>query len=414
MQACASRGWQRALRAVSRLTQLLALGAAVSAGTALHAQTETEGPTLVIELGSHSAPVRRIDVHVARGLALTAGDDRTARLWDLASGELRQVLRPLARGNELGRLYGAAVHPGEPLVAVAGTTGEGAGGGDARHLIHLFDVASGALVRSIDAKAGDIRKLVWSADGSVLLAGYSGSHGVRAFALDGRELLADSLPGPVFGIAVGAGGQAAAVGLDGTLRSYRVGAGAAVFGGDWRVLAWSADGKSLFVGGTAHTQALRFPVLQIDLASGRQAASIDAAADSITDLVALPIGELAYTSFDGSWGVIAQGRVARRSRRSGRRRRALDCSVRRPTGTSSCARRSSAAARWRCCTARRRRPPSAPTARCTASATSCSGCHAGTTSTANPTPSGALRRHGARARHDADLLVPPLSVARSP
>ena len=85
-----------------------------------------------------------------------------------------------------------------------------------------------------------------------------------------------------------------------------------LFGGDWRVLSWSADGRSLFVGGTAYTQALRFPVLQYDLASGRVAASIDAAGDSITDLVALPGGDLAFTSFDGSWGLIAQGKVSQR------------------------------------------------------------------------------------------------------
>ena len=336
-----------------------AVMACVLAGSALPAaaQTEAERPTLVIELGSHSAPVRRIDVHTGRGVAVTASDDRTARVWDLASGELRHVLRPLATGSEVGRLYGSAIHPSEPLVAVAGTSGSA----DTAHLIYLFDLDTGALKRTIDAQAGDIRKLVWSADGTVLLAGYSGSHGVRAFALDGRPLLDDRTPGPVFGLAVGAGGRAAAVALDGTLRSYRVGGGAAsveggvlisgrrpagvafspdgsrlavayatpregpeifdsttlrslarlpaevLFGGDWRVLAWSADGRSLYTGGTAYTQALRFPVLQLDAATGRVLASIDAAADSITDLAALPSGELAYTSFDGSWGLIGTG-----------------------------------------------------------------------------------------------------------
>lgn len=140
-------------------------------------QTAAEQPTLVIELGSHSAPVRRIDVHPARGLAVTASDDRTARVWDLSSGELRHVLRPYATGNEVGRLYGAAIHPTQPLVAVAGTssTSSTPGSADTAHLIYLFDIDSGALRRTIDAKAGDIRKLVWSADGTVLLAGYSGS-----------------------------------------------------------------------------------------------------------------------------------------------------------------------------------------------------------------------------------------------
>ena len=124
----------------------LALAALLFSSPALQAQNDadSERPTLVIELGSHSAPVRRIDVHAVRGLAVTAADDRTARVWDLASGELRQVLRPFAQGNEVGRLYGAAIHPTEPLVAVAGTTGA-TGGPGAAHLIYLFDLDSGSV-----------------------------------------------------------------------------------------------------------------------------------------------------------------------------------------------------------------------------------------------------------------------------
>jgi WD40 repeat protein len=343
----------------------------LSALAQAQAPLDSEAPTLVVEIGSHSAPARRIDVHAGRNLAVTASDDRTARVWDLTTGELRHVLRPLAfgaLGGEVGRLYGAAIHPTEPLVAVAGTS-HVAGQAGTEHRIYLFNLDSGALQRTIDARAGDIRKLVWSADGSVLLAGYNGTNGVRAFALDGRELLDDRLNGPVFGIAVGAGNVAAAVALDGTVRTYRVGAGAAsvagtfmvsgkrpagvsfhpdgtrfvvayatpreapeVFdtagpklvqrldapvlrGGDWRVVAWSLDGRRIHIGGTAYAEVdgrLRFPVVEIDAASGRVAASTDAAGDSITDLVALPGDALAYTSFDASWGVIGGRQVQRR------------------------------------------------------------------------------------------------------
>ena len=51
---------------------------------------------------------------------------------------------------------------------------------------------------------------------------------------------------------------------------------------------------------------------QLDVASGRVLTTIDTAADSVTDLVALPNGDLAFTSFDGSWGLIHQGRVTQR------------------------------------------------------------------------------------------------------
>ena len=183
-----------------------------------------ERPLLVVEQGAHSAPVRRIEASAARGLVVTASDDRTARVWGLSSGELQLILRPPAFGAEGGRLYAVAIHPSEPLVAVAGTTG-----GEGRpHQIYLFDLQSGALRRTIDAQAGDIRKLAWSQDGSLLLAGYTGTNGLRVFTLDGRPVLDKRLDGPVFGLATASNGLAAVVSLDGRLLTYRASAGALV------------------------------------------------------------------------------------------------------------------------------------------------------------------------------------------
>jgi len=317
-------------------------------------------PLLSVETGSHGAPVRRIDVAAARGLVVTVSDDRTARVWHLDSGALRHTLRPFAFGTEGGRLYGVAVHPREPLVAVAGTTGGAIPGGpDHPHLVYLFDLESGALRSTIDARAGDIRKLAWSADGQVLFAGYNGTHGVRAFARDGRELLDDRYGGPVFGLATHATGAAAAVGLDGTIRLYRATAAGAVeraaaaqlgsrrpaslafspdgrqiavafatrgegleildaatlqsvarlpapesFAGDWRTIAWSADGRTIALGGTAHTREVRFAVLAIDAATRQVRERTEVAGDTVTDLVPLPAGGFAYASFDGSWGTV--------------------------------------------------------------------------------------------------------------
>ena len=333
-------------------------------------------PLLMVEQGTHSAPVRRIDVSIAHGVAVTAADDRSARVWDWPSGELRHVLRPLAFGAEGGRLYGVAIHPQQLLVAVGGTTG---GEGHA-HRIYLFDLASGNLLRTIDARGGHVRKLAWSADGSVLLAAYAGErageHAVRAFAPDGRVLLELPLAAPVFGLAVSAQGLAAAAALDGSVRVLRATGGAAaplhahamgarraaglafspdgqrlaiayadvtigangreslhepveivdvasgrslqkmqvvpLHGGDLRVLAWSADGASIHAGGTGYTRDYGFPIVRFDVASGRAVEVATAAGDSVTDLLSLPDGAVAFSSFDGSWGLWRGGRVQRR------------------------------------------------------------------------------------------------------
>ncbi len=84
-------------------------------------------PALTIETGAHSAIIRRLSVAEDRGRIVTASDDKTARVWDSATGNLLVVLRPSIGTGETGRLYGAAIHPTEDLVAVGGTTGRKSG-----------------------------------------------------------------------------------------------------------------------------------------------------------------------------------------------------------------------------------------------------------------------------------------------
>ncbi len=159
-------------------------------------------PILQIEAGEHSAPVRRISVHPERGLVLTASDDRTARLWSLKTGELLRTFRPAMADARQGRLYGAALHPTLPIGAVAGSTGSDA---NADHSIFLIDTETGRTVRRIDARAGDIKRLAWSSDGTVLLAVYAGRNGVRGFTPEGNQVFELDLPRPSYGLSVAAG-----------------------------------------------------------------------------------------------------------------------------------------------------------------------------------------------------------------
>ena len=53
-----------------------------------------ETPFLRIEAGMHTAPITRIDVDAQERFLVTASDDKTARVWSLATGELLTVLRP--------------------------------------------------------------------------------------------------------------------------------------------------------------------------------------------------------------------------------------------------------------------------------------------------------------------------------
>lgn len=104
--------------------------AAMAAGQAV-AQSPDAGPdpVLHIEAEAHSAPIRRLSVDTARGVVLTASDDRTARSWSLADGSLRVVLRPPVSEVRPGRLHGAALHRVHAIAAVAGSTTDAQGSG---------------------------------------------------------------------------------------------------------------------------------------------------------------------------------------------------------------------------------------------------------------------------------------------
>jgi WD40 repeat protein len=326
----------------------------MSTGAAAASDSGVEA-SLVLELGAHAGPVRRISVSRDQGIVATASDDKTARIWDLATGRLIHTLRPAAGEGDVGRLYGVAIHPREPVVAVGGTTAGAPGG----RLIHLFDTKSGRLLRSFDARGDDIKRLAWSSDGTVLLAAYAGHHGMRAFDREGRELFADEFKGASYGLAVAANGLVAATSMSGQVHLYQVGNGqvsalkvlsvggqravSAAFApdgtqlvigfyheavavepqvidvqsgalmrklaapqlqeGDLRTVAWSPDGRLIHAGGSGARAGYAYPVFSFDAQSGRLVATHVLARNSITDLADVVGSSFVYGSFDGSWGI---------------------------------------------------------------------------------------------------------------
>lgn len=315
-----------------------------------------ESPLLTLEAGSHSAPIRGLDVSADGQLAITVSDDRSARIWDMASGQLRQVIRPAAALGRVGRLYAVAVHPTQDLVAFGGTTGTQQG----EHRILFFKLSTGQFLNAIDARGASITRLRWTPDGQVLLAVYRGDAAFRAFDHDGRLLYEEMYDQASYGLDVAANGTIATTAYDGMLAFYRYQNGQIVQvrrqqtkTAAPRSVAFSPDGKSLAVGyrgvagdqgaPTIHdaaTGALKIELPRPALAAGNLAtitwspagnsliaagsgyerigvhlayrydlrlAQVSAqsrlASNTITALVPLSNGRLAYTSFDGSWGI---------------------------------------------------------------------------------------------------------------
>ena len=118
-----------------------------------------------LETGMHTAPVWRLSVDSEERFLVTASKDKTARIWDLAGGDLKllQILRvPLGDDPFEGQLFGAAISPNGAEVAAAGYTG---GKNLHNFAIHIFDRESGRLKHSIRDLPTEISYLTFSPDG---------------------------------------------------------------------------------------------------------------------------------------------------------------------------------------------------------------------------------------------------------
>jgi len=130
-------------------------------------------PVLRIETSAHNAPIRSLDVDAAGRYAVTASDDKTARVWDLTSGRLIQTLRPpIGAGND-GKLFASSITPDGAVVAV--------GGWSADNDVYLFDRASGVMIQRITGLPNTITQLAFAPDGQSLVIGLWGKHGIKQF-----------------------------------------------------------------------------------------------------------------------------------------------------------------------------------------------------------------------------------------
>jgi hypothetical protein len=343
------------------IRRLWGAGCLLLGAMAAQASSGTD-PVLRFEAAAHTGPIRQIAVDRGERLAVTVSDDKTARLWDLQSQELLSIFRVPVGDAKAGSLYGAAISPLGHEVAVAGTTGDAAHA----HRIYIFNIKTGALAGTIDALAGDIKSLTWTQDGRYLIATYAGAHGVRIFDRTGTLWHEKTFTGPSYGAAVSATGGIAVAAFDGSIHLFSSSANGIVPAGripvpiadpvsvsyspDGRSLAvgyysrngsdqaqvdvldiarmqvsktfafrdvrhgnlmqvaWSRDGTKIHGAGTGYRQPDQFILKTIAWPSGETEES-DLAGNSVTKLLALSAGRLAFSTFEPSWGVAQDKKV---------------------------------------------------------------------------------------------------------
>jgi WD40 repeat protein len=138
-----------------------------------------------LEAGMHTAPIWRLSIDDQERFLITASKDKTARVWDLASGELKllKILRvPLGGHPYEGQLFSVAISPNGEKVAVAGYTGKKVPYKKTGNFhIYIFDRASGDLEKTISDLPIDISHLTFSRDGQYLAASLMGRWGLRVY-----------------------------------------------------------------------------------------------------------------------------------------------------------------------------------------------------------------------------------------
>lgn len=220
-------------------------------------------PILRIETGMHTAMIKGIAADAAGRWLVTASDDKTVRVWDLAGAGGRgpgtgktllpvKVIRPpIGVGNE-GKLFAVAVSPDGATIACGGWTGWD---WNKNAAVYFFDRASGRLLKRLDGFPDVIKTLAYSRDGKQLAVGLGAGKGVYLVRVADWQLVGvDAHYGSdCYGLDFDRDGRLATVSWDGFVRLYDKGfrliAKEKALNGERPFsVAFSADGGRIAVG----------------------------------------------------------------------------------------------------------------------------------------------------------------------
>lgn len=173
---------------------------------------------LRIETGRHNAQINRLASNRDGSLLASVSDDKTARLWDGATGELLSVLRvPVADGLE-GALYAVALSPDGSRLLAAGYTGIA---WDGRPSVYVFDVAGERMVGRLGPLPAIVNHIAFAPDGK-RFALSMGKAGISLHEANGKPIAQDHeyQDAGATWVAFAPDGKLAATGLDGQVRLY--------------------------------------------------------------------------------------------------------------------------------------------------------------------------------------------------
>jgi WD40 repeat protein len=226
---------------------------ALSGGWAV-AQEKSDRPILVLDTGGHTDSITRVLFTPDGKQLISVSKDKTIRIWDVGSGELRRTLRPPIGPGRAGTLYAAALSPDGEVLAVGGIGREANQG-----RIYLIRLSTGRIEHVLQGHPGTVIGLAFSPDGKRLASG-GDDQTVRLWDARSGEFLSTGRghTGAIYDVAFAPDGRRlVTAALDGTARIWDAGTGEsqavlkeANEGQSFRCIsaAWSPDGKTVAIG----------------------------------------------------------------------------------------------------------------------------------------------------------------------
>jgi WD40 repeat protein len=215
-------------------------------------EPNNDQPILALDTGGHTNAVYKLMVSDYTRQLISVSLDKTIRLWDLESGEPARVLRPPIAGGAHGYLFSAALSPDGKLLAV----------GMYRaltplydHRIHLIEISTGQMIRSLKGHVYTIYDLAFSRNGERLAsASHDGTVRIWEVATGAALQELKGHEAAVHGVAWSPDGKQVVSGsIDKTARIWSVESGAptAVMReaqDQIMTVGWRPDGKVIAVG----------------------------------------------------------------------------------------------------------------------------------------------------------------------
>jgi len=168
-----------------------------------------EDPRLVIESGGHTATIKSVMFNRDGKYLVSAGDDKTVRVWDVTTGRVARVLRGQIGDGSEGKIYAVALSPDNRYLAVGGWLAANTG------TIRIHDFQSGRVLALLTGHGNVIESLAFSPDNRHLASG-SFDNTVRVGDVETKtsRQLKPAFEGAVYAVAFSPDGKLLVAGSD--------------------------------------------------------------------------------------------------------------------------------------------------------------------------------------------------------